>query len=51
MSPIYNLNKKRVLDLSEDKREAIIRKGDCITIISVNKDGTLRYSNKKVSAK
>lgn len=38
---ITNLNKKRVCDLSDDKKVAQIRRGDCVTIIRANRDGTL----------
>ena len=41
MNQVANLNKKRVCDLSEDKRVAEIRKGDCLTMIRANPDGTL----------
>lgn len=38
---IFNLNKKRVCDLSNDRRIAKIRKGDCVTLIRIGRDGTL----------
>lgn len=38
---ITNLNKKRVCDLSNDKKVAQIRRGDCVTVIRANQDGTL----------
>jgi len=41
MNQVINLNKKRVCDLSEDKCVAEIRKGDCLTRIKANPDGTL----------
>jgi hypothetical protein len=41
MNQVINLNKKRVCDLSEDKCVAEIRKGDCLTWIKANPDGTL----------
>ncbi|CAI3302838.1 hypothetical protein CIRMBP1315_00022 [Enterococcus cecorum] len=41
MNQVTNLNKKRVCDLSEDKRVAEIRKGNCLTRIKANPDGTL----------
>lgn len=41
MNQVINLNNKRIFDLSEDKRVAEIRKGDCLTRIRANQDGTL----------
>jgi len=41
MNQVTNLNNKRVCDLSEDKRVVEIRKGDCLTMIRANPDGTL----------
>ena len=45
MSQIRNLDNKRVLDLSDDGRMAVILKGGCITIITVNPDGTLHITH------
>ena len=42
---IVNLNKKRVCDQSDDKKIVRIKRGDCITQISANKDGTLRIKH------
>lgn len=39
---VINLNKKRVCDLSDDKKVVQIRRGDCVTYIRANKDGTLQ---------
>ena len=47
MLPVHDLNHKRVLDLSEDARMAVIQKGNCVTILTVNKNGTIRVSHKK----
>ncbi len=38
---VINLNKKRVCDLSNDKKVVEIRRGDCVTYIRANRDGTL----------
>ena len=38
---IRNLNNKLVCTLSEDNKTAIIKKGNCETIITANPDGTL----------
>ncbi|MFT8351762.1 hypothetical protein [Clostridium saccharoperbutylacetonicum] len=38
---IKDLNKKRVGDLSRDGRTYTCKKGNCITIITANPDGTL----------
>lgn len=42
---VINLNKKRVCDLSNDKKIAQIRKGDCVTYIHANQDGTLHITH------
>lgn len=42
---ITNLNKKRVCDLSNDKKVAQIRRGDCVTYICANQDGTLQITH------
>ena len=39
--PVRDLNHKRVCDLSEDGREVFIRRGDCVTVVRANPDGTL----------
>lgn len=44
---VKDLNRKRVCDLSEDKRIAYIRRGDCMTMIRANKDGTLRCTHSR----
>lgn len=38
---IRNLNNKLICTLSEDSKTAIIRKGNCETVITANPDGTL----------
>lgn len=45
MYKILNLNKKRVCDVSTDKRTATITIKGSPVIISVNKDGTLDFKN------
>ena len=47
MNKIYNFDKKRVCDLSNDKRVVEIKKGNCITRISSNPDGTLKINHIK----
>lgn len=47
MNKIFNFNKKRVCDLSNDKRAVEIKKGNCITRITSNSDGTLKISHIK----
>lgn len=47
MKQIRDINKKRVCDLSDDKKTAYISKGDCITEIRVAKDGTLSITSRK----
>jgi hypothetical protein len=41
MSEVTNLDRKRVCDISTDKRMVEIRRKDCVTIIAANPDGTL----------
>lgn len=41
MVEVRNLDQKRVLDISEDRKEVVIRKKGCETIIRAQKDGTL----------
>lgn len=45
MRQVRNLDNKRVLDLSDDERIAVIRKGNCVTTISVKPDRTLRITH------
>lgn len=47
MKTIKNLNNKRVFDISEDKKVIEIRDKDCYTIITVNPNGTLKYTQKR----
>ena len=49
MNPIRNLNNKRVMDLSVDRRRAEIRRGNCVTTITTNPDGTLRITHRLLS--
>lgn len=48
---VKNLNQKRVCDISPDRKKVQIRKGDCLTEITVNKDGTLNISHRIYSIK
>lgn len=48
MVEIKNLDEKRVCDISEDGKEVIIRKKDCVTIIHAAGDGTLKISHQRV---
>lgn len=47
MTQIRDANKKRVCDLSDDKRIAYICRGDSVTEIRAEKDGTLSVISKK----
>ena len=47
MKPIRDLNKKRVCDMSDDRKIAYIRQKDCVTVIRAEKDGTLSVQFKK----
>lgn len=44
---VRNLNDKRVCDISDDRHMIIIGKGDCLTFITANADGTLRVRHKR----
>ena len=44
---VTNLNKKRICDLSNDKKVVQIRRGDCVTYIRANQDGTLRITHSR----
>lgn len=49
MTQVKDLNKKRVCDLSDDRKTMYIRRGDCITEVRAEKDGTLSVKCKKES--
>ena len=45
MEQVKDLNNKRVLDISEDRKTAEIRRGDCVTRIRAKPDGTLTITH------
>ena len=47
MKQVKDLNNKRVCDISEDKKTAEIRRGDCVTVIKAKPDGTLAITHRK----
>lgn len=47
MTQVKDLNKKRVCDISDDRKTAYIRKGDCVTKITTGKDGSLQVAYEK----
>lgn len=49
MNQVRDYNNKRVLDISEDNRVVVIRKGNCNTIITANPDGTLNITHEIVN--
>ena len=49
MTQVKDLNKKRVCDLSDDRKTMYIRRGDCVTEVRAEKDGTLTVRCKKES--
>lgn len=51
MEQIKDLNNKRVCDLSDDKKTAEIRRGDCVTRIRAKPDGTLTVTHEKDAKK
>ena len=44
---VKDLNRKRVCDMSKDRKIVYIRRGDCLTMILANKDGTLRVTHSR----
>ena len=49
MTQVKDMNKKRVFDLSDDRKTVYIRRGDCVTEIRAEKDGTLSVKSRKES--
>ena len=47
MRPFKDLNKKRVCDISDDRKTLYIRRGDCVTEVRAEKDGTLSIECRK----
>lgn len=45
MKEFQNLDKKRVCDVSADRKTVLIRKKGCTTKITANQDGTLNIEN------
>lgn len=48
MKEVTNLDRKRVCDMSADKKMIEIRKKDCITRITASPNGTLCITHKRV---
>ena len=46
MKQVRDLNLKRVCDISDDGRTVFIRRGNCVTEVSAEKDGTLSVKTK-----
>ena len=42
MNEVKNLNQKRVCDISDDAKKIVIKKGNCITIITASDNCPLR---------
>ena len=49
MTQVKDLNRKRVCDLSDDRKTVYIRRGDCVTEVRAEKDGTLSVKSRKES--
>ena len=49
MKQVRDLNRKRVCDISDDRKTVYIRRGDCITEVRADENGTLSVKSKKVS--
>ena len=47
MKQFKDLNKKRVCDISDDRKTLYIRRGDCVTEVRAEKDGTLSIECRK----
>ncbi len=47
MKQVKDLNKKRVCDISDDRKTVFIRRGDCVTEVRAEKDGTLSVESRK----
>lgn len=47
MTQVKDMNKKRVCDLSDDRKTVYIRRGDCVTEIRAEKGGTLSVKSRK----
>lgn len=50
MEMILNLDKKRVCDLSYDKKVVVIKRKDCTTIIMGDDEGRLHIINRRDEA-
>ena len=48
MSEVKNLNNKRVFDVSDDMKTAEIKQKECITRITANPDGTLKFTHERI---
>ena len=48
MKEELNLDRKRVCDISADHKTIVIRKKDCMTIITSKPDGTLSITHERV---
>ena len=49
-TPIRDLNKHRICDISEDNKVISIVRGNCITYITANPDGTLHVTSEPLAA-
>ena len=50
LEKIFNEKKKRVCDLSEDHKVAEIIRDGCLTRITADTDGTLRFTHSLISS-
>ena len=48
MEEVRNLDGKRVIDTSEDRKYAVIQRKNCITVITANPDGTLNMEHERL---
>lgn len=48
MKQELNLDCKRICDISADYKTIVIRKKDCLTIITANPDGTLNITHQRI---
>lgn len=48
MNEVRNLNRKRIGDMSKDKKVFEIQLKDCVTRITANPDGTLKIAQERI---
>lgn len=49
MKEVKNLDDKRVCDITDDSKAAVIVRKGCVTKITANQDGTLSITQKRLN--